>query len=273
MVSVSDLNEMAAIATDAKDQVTYEREILRCIEHMVGFDVAFFKREGGPGPVVCGLERAWVEARERLFLDCGHEVAAVLEVAVKSGGVAVDLDTFGRRELERKQYYQKLMREVGGKSSALLPVFARGRCLSTLMLGLTGRAHRRREVEAMAQFAPTLRLCEEFRQARLEAAHARRANQGPELVSGSPPHGSSSRHVASRSPDGPRLPKQVPLSAAERDVLSYLALGYTNADIARARGNAPRTVRNQLSRAYAKLGVASRAEAVARLHAMDQDGA
>jgi DNA-binding NarL/FixJ family response regulator len=48
-------------------------------------------------------------------------------------------------------------------------------------------------------------------------------------------------------------------------VLSFLRLGYTNAQIARARGNAERTVRNQLSSAYAKLGVSSRAEAVAAL--------
>jgi DNA-binding NarL/FixJ family response regulator len=52
------------------------------------------------------------------------------------------------------------------------------------------------------------------------------------------------------------------LSAREREVLSYLHLGYTNQQIALALGSAPSTVRNQLSRVYEKLGVSSRAEAV-----------
>lgn len=49
----------------------------------------------------------------------------------------------------------------------------------------------------------------------------------------------------------------------EREVLGDLHLGYTNEQIARALGTAPRTVRNQLSRVYEKLGVSGRAEAVA----------
>jgi len=60
-----------------------------------------------------------------------------------------------------------------------------------------------------------------------------------------------------------------PLSEREREVLSYLPLGYTNRQIAQALGSATRTVRNQLSRAYEKLGVGSRAEAVAVWHGTD----
>ena len=41
------------------------------------------------------------------------------------------------------------------------------------------------------------------------------------------------------------------LTEREREVLGYLHLGYTNQQIAAALGSAPRTVRNQLSSAYA----------------------
>jgi DNA-binding CsgD family transcriptional regulator len=53
------------------------------------------------------------------------------------------------------------------------------------------------------------------------------------------------------------------LTAREREVLSYLRLGYTNREIAAACGTSPRTVRNQLSTVFEKLGAATRAEAVA----------
>jgi DNA-binding CsgD family transcriptional regulator len=48
-------------------------------------------------------------------------------------------------------------------------------------------------------------------------------------------------------------------------VLDYLRLGYTNREIGLALGTQERTVRNQLSGVYAKLGVSTRAEAVGRL--------
>ena len=55
------------------------------------------------------------------------------------------------------------------------------------------------------------------------------------------------------------------LSSAERDVLALTLGGQSNASIARARGTAARTVANQLSSIFRKLGVVSRAELVARL--------
>ena len=233
---------MAAIASEARDRVSYETELFRCIERMVGFDVAFFKRNRALGSVVRGPNPEWLERQLPQLFNCSDEALEVIEVALRGSGVAVDLDVLGRRRLERKRYYQVLMKPLRGTSSALLPVASRGECISTLVLGLVGRGHRPREVEAMQRFAPTLRLCEALWQARFQA---------PSL------------------PAGSRLGTAASLTASEREVLSYLRLGYTNADIARARGNALRTVRNQLSSAYAKLGVASRAEAVAALSELE----
>ena len=51
------------------------------------------------------------------------------------------------------------------------------------------------------------------------------------------------------------------LSTAERDLLKWVAAGRSNLEIARLRGTKEATVRNQLHRLYAKLGVANRAEA------------
>jgi DNA-binding CsgD family transcriptional regulator len=55
------------------------------------------------------------------------------------------------------------------------------------------------------------------------------------------------------------------LSDAERDVVSRALVGASNAQIARARKTAARTVANLLARAYRKLGVSSRRELAAKL--------
>jgi len=53
------------------------------------------------------------------------------------------------------------------------------------------------------------------------------------------------------------------LTARERDVLNLIAQGKTNDAIAAELFISPRTVTTHITRAYAKLGVANRAEAVA----------
>lgn len=54
------------------------------------------------------------------------------------------------------------------------------------------------------------------------------------------------------------------LTPSERDVLSQVVLGATNAQIARRRGTSPRTVANQMARLLEKLGAGSRYELIRR---------
>lgn len=58
--------------------------------------------------------------------------------------------------------------------------------------------------------------------------------------------------------------EEIPLTARERDVLSWVARGKTNAEIAQLLWLAPSTVRKHLENVYAKLGVSTRTAAVAR---------
>lgn len=58
------------------------------------------------------------------------------------------------------------------------------------------------------------------------------------------------------------------LSPAQKRIVSLAAGGATVAEIARTTGRAPRTVREHLARAYAALGVSSRAELVTVLREM-----
>jgi DNA-binding CsgD family transcriptional regulator len=54
------------------------------------------------------------------------------------------------------------------------------------------------------------------------------------------------------------------LTKREREVLSWVALGKTNAEVAQILWLAPSTVRKHLENVYAKLGVGTRTGAVAR---------
>jgi pimeloyl-ACP methyl ester carboxylesterase len=65
----------------------------------------------------------------------------------------------------------------------------------------------------------------------------------------------------------PRTPPAAPkeLSQRERDLVHRLCQGATNAEIAQDLGLSEKTVRNQLSRVFEKLGVSSRTQAVAKI--------
>lgn len=64
-------------------------------------------------------------------------------------------------------------------------------------------------------------------------------------------------------PDG-RLPAFPQLTPREREILSLIAAGRANAQIASALFLSPKTVRNNVSNIFAKLHVADRAEAIVR---------
>ena len=62
----------------------------------------------------------------------------------------------------------------------------------------------------------------------------------------------------------PALPLFPELSEREREILTLIAQGSTNADIAAQLVLSPKTVRNHVSNILSKLQVADRAEAILR---------
>lgn len=68
---------------------------------------------------------------------------------------------------------------------------------------------------------------------------------------------------ATRSDIGSSHNKTQNLTAIEKELLRWLAAGRTNEEMASLRQRSSATIRNQLAKLYAKLGVATRAEAVA----------
>lgn len=73
----------------------------------------------------------------------------------------------------------------------------------------------------------------------------------------------STRLATAADPGRPPVTPRPPLSARELDVLSYVAIGCTNAEIAHQLGLLPETVKSYLRSAMRKLGSHTRLEAVA----------
>jgi DNA-binding NarL/FixJ family response regulator len=87
----------------------------------------------------------------------------------------------------------------------------------------------------------------------------------PRPAASAAPPASDPALVTALRPAPPRRPSArpgAPLTRRERDVLDYLVLGYTNAEIGLACGTSPNTIKHQLQSIFRKLDAATRAEAV-----------
>lgn len=228
----SDAGALAEVAAGAETVESYEHGVFAILGAKVGFDVAMFKRADGLGRGAFGLDARIARECQPFFAQFAREIEPVWEAAAQHHGVAVDIDVFGQRRIERLSYYQRLMRPHGGKATAIVCLARRGRPIASLSLGRTSSGFSSAELDYLRELAPTLAVCEST--------------------------------ALAPAPPSPWLVKTAhALTPRERDVLAYLHLGYTNAQIAAVLGTAQRTVRNQLSSLYEKLGVASRAEAAA----------
>lgn len=224
---------IAELACAEVDAAVFEGRVLERIVHQIGADVGFFAGAEGVSQAAIGLDDGVRPEAQRHWSSMSEEVRVLMRAARRTGGVVVDSEVLGDR-LERQLYYDVLMRPHRGRTTLMGFLTYQGRCFGELVLGRSrgSPAFQPRDVEALRALVPTLSLAlHGYGRAALYATGA----------------GPASKHA---------------LTAREREVLGYLHLGYTNAQIAQALGSAPNTVRNQLSRVYEKLGVASRAEAV-----------
>jgi DNA-binding CsgD family transcriptional regulator len=220
----------------------FEASVLEQLERHIGCDVAFFCGGDGVGEASLGLDPAVRPAATQRWAEMSAECLEMLAPARRHGGVIVDSEWFGAR-LGRLTYHDVFMRPHRGRTTLVAFLECRGVLSGELALGRSRGSSPFTEADAAAlrRLVPVLSL----------SRHAYLGGVGKGVCGARP---APTLGSAGRDPG---------LTAREREVLGYLHLGYTNQQIAVALGSAPRTVRNQLSSAYEKLGVASRAEAVA----------
>lgn len=219
----------------------FERESLTLLGSIIQHTHAFIISDLGedspsraPSPRLAAkgysaAQCALLRERSAVF---GAELVAVKSAAEVRGGVAVDTSVLGPRALEA-QYYRELVAPLGGGHSMLCVLGVRGQPQGLLVIGRSGSAFREPELETVRRLRPALAL--------------------------------SLATFADSSSNEPLEPSRGALTRREREIASYLRLGYTNREIAGALGTSAHTVRNQLARLFSKVGVSTRAELVGLL--------
>lgn len=207
----------------------YERRVLGELSAKIPCEQAFFVRQHRIGAHAKGFDDGVRRDTMDRFELYARELEPFGEDARRHGGVGVDRAFFGAQRLERLAHFRELMRPHRGRSSLIGYLEFREQLLGCVVLGRSSTSFDEAEQASLRAALPALSLC--------DVAVYRRKPRSPEVDS--------------------------VLSVRERDVLGYLTLGYTNREIAVACGTSPRTVRNQLSAVFRKLGASTRAEAVA----------
>ena len=230
---IDELNGFAEVARDASCAREYDSFVFQRLQHLIGFDVGMFARAGAPGEITPGFDRRMRRTAAARWDIYASELRPFVGPALAAGGAAIDREFFGVRELERKTYYQELMAPLHGRSTLIAYLTRRGQLEAKLVLGRvqSGPEFTEDARRLLVALLPTLSVCE----------------------------------AALRSPT-PEPATEVALTRLtprEREIVQYLELGYTNAEIALACGTALSTVRNQLVSVFQKLGASTRAEVVA----------
>jgi len=229
---VAEIQGITETARGAETIETYDGFVLGRLGKLVGFDVAFIVRGSEPGKVAPGFDNSVRRACAESWPVFARELEPFVRHVLARRGVGIDLAFFGPADLARRTYYREIMCPLHGRSTLITYVSRRGRVQAKLVLGRKRGASdfTERDQAVVEALVPTLSLC--------EAALPKLAAPPSDGALGA-------------------------LTPREREVMQYLQLGFTNAEIALACGTSPATVRNQLVSVFRKLGASTRAEAVA----------
>jgi DNA-binding NarL/FixJ family response regulator len=220
---------LAEAAVGATGPGEYRRESLRALQRHLGFDFGISWTSSEllePGTIGVGqsILQRFLENKPRYV----PELRGVLRQAA-SREIIIDKTIYGP-EKEKFAFYREIVGPLGAAHGMALAVAARGQVLSILRLGRGGPSpFAAKDVEKARALLPILRVCELM------------------------------RLTAPARDESPTRP----LSSREGQLIDLFATGCTYADAARALGISLNTVRVHVRRAFQKLGVASKAEAVA----------
>jgi DNA-binding CsgD family transcriptional regulator len=228
-ISAVNADTIVALAQAFHETLAFQRALLDGVIRHVGADVGAFLI-GETGPVTTqGLPASFVERRGGTWRRHVAELGPVLEMAARSGS-AVDTDVLGERRVRSTRYFSEVVRPNGGRETLFAIPSWRGRPAACLLLGRCGPRgrFRRPDLQRVDALLPAIALAS----------------------------------VSFKKADV--LPR-AELSARESEIVALLMRGFRSREIATALGTSVNTVRNQVSRLMARLGVGTRAELIAAL--------
>jgi DNA-binding CsgD family transcriptional regulator len=231
------LGELAGVAAAVDGTLAeFRGHALERLDRLVGFDFGVTWSLDGDDSVARGYDLDVYALYRARAAEFGPTIVRLLGAARAAGGAVLDRHVFGAREMAGLPLYTDLGAAMGGPREHVTgEVCLRGRGFAGLYLGRAGRLLRRfsdEEVAAVRRVVGVMALA--------EAAH---------------------RAVPPTVEEDPELRA---LTARERTLLDLFALGLGYGEAAVELGVSINTVRQFVRSIYAKLGVASKTEAVLR---------
>lgn len=232
---------LATLAVGTTEVATWRQAALVELRAQLRFEAALFHELSPRVPLsragAVGLDLAVFAATTKQWDDHAVLLAPLMHTALAQRGVATDREAFGIRGPARTRWNRLVARPLGIRAALMAHLVVDERIISAvLLMRRRDPPFSTRERLAVAALLPTLTLGDAYHLARAQPSL-------PGLVTGV-------RCVDER------------LTPRQREVVEYVALGRTNAEIGAALGTSIHTVRNLLVRVCARLGAANRAEVV-----------
>lgn len=231
-----DLRALLALTTECATAEQYEQARMEWLQRLIGFDLFYLGAAFPDVHLACataGVDAPSVQSCEAKADRYWVDRVALNRGVMLRGGVAVDVDVLSARQRSAMALYDEIMSPLGVRMVAAAVFAIDGRARSCLYLGRTlARTFDRSALDVLRDALPILALG-----ARLQALTTKR----------------------------PVAPEPRRFSAREREIIDYVCLGLTNAEIATAIGTSPNTVKNQIASVLRKAEVANRTELVATL--------
>lgn len=220
-----DARAVVELARSSATASAFQQALLTELVRHIGADVGTVEIAGAKAPAVQGFRTDVVGDWHLARARHASELGPVLAAA--RTGATVDADVLGERRVQSTRYFAEVVRPHGGRDTLYaLPAWD-GEPTGCVLLGRCGPRgrFRRRDLDRVSTLLPTIALA--------SMAVLKRARAAP------------------------------PLSRRESEIVDLLRRGFRSKDIAGTLGSSPNTVRNQIWRLMARLGVATRAELIA----------
>jgi DNA-binding CsgD family transcriptional regulator len=235
------LAAIAAAAVQAPSLRALRAQVLELLAPHVRFDAAIVHALSPRVPletgVIVGLEPERVKASMAQWDRMAVELEPLRTYALAHGGVASDHEALPPRSRARASFESGVVKALGMRSLAIAHFALRDRIIgAALLLRKRAQPFAPAELELLRALVPVLSLA--------DAAHSALAAEAKASV------------PVKLSCVDQRLTER------QRGIVEHVALGHTNADIARALGLSPNTLRNHLVAIFRRLGAANRADVV-----------
>ena len=233
--------ELCRLGAEADSLLAWREAALASLGRALSFDRALFHELSPRVPLAqaasldLNLER--LAADRSRWDDFAVEFGVLQQRALAQGGVATAREAFGARGPRRDRWEREVARPLGIRSLLAAHLVLAGRIISVVLLARRGDPEfTAREAERLRRLVPALVLADGYQRVRAGAVLPGQA-------------------VGVRCRDERLTPRQ-------REIVEFVALGRSNAEIGRALGVSEHTVRNSLVTIRRRLGAANRAELV-----------